>query len=124
MKKKILSLLLIVMLCCSAIYIFAGCEGNGTNSVGKLTCESNSADSPWLYELNVEGFVSVQDEVVKNGHGSAMFKYPGGPEGGISLDDMIKNGCAISGLNTREAHTGTMTITYLMYTCLIYYSVA
>lgn len=126
MKKRFLSLLLIAMLCCSAIYIFAGCEGNEVDEIqvdGTLTFTVQSAES-------VAG-LSINEQVLLGNASSVTLKLKSGEnfsngQSSVSLAEILaKNGGgSASGLATlTKAGSGTLSVSYDGYTCQIPYTI-
>ena len=130
MKKKFLSLLLIAMLCCSAIYIFAGCQGYDADELvvtgETLTFSKQSAES-------IAGLSINEQVLLASNVGSITLSLKSGGsfsngETSVTLQQILDKkqlgGGAASGLTdlTKEG-SGTLSITYEGYTCQIPYTI-
>lgn len=123
MKKRFLTLLLLLTICCTALS-FAGCyEGhevaemtcNGTFSYTQMTQAEFSAQN--LEELACSG----ENGNVQLQLASGEFNKTGEPS--ITLSAAVADGATITGLDTTKVGTFTMTISYDGYTCEAEYTV-
>ena len=127
MKKKLLSFLLIVMLCCSAVYIFAGCSGNNVNEPGTMSLVT---EETWTFKVDENAGTKSNKQILTekgsaNNQASKEFKIKISDDNEeiISLGTMLQKGASVTGLDITRVHEGTLTITYGEYTCRVSYSV-
>lgn len=122
MKKKLLSLLLIVMLCCSAVYIFAGCKGGDMSEVGEMTL--TNANTVWEFKVDKSAANKSNVEILKDNTAAlaTTFKVPNVGDS-VPLSDMIEK-VSVTGLDITTAHKGIVTISYEgYYSCTVPYNV-
>ncbi len=132
MKKKFLTFALILMVCCSAIFIMAGCDGEPTY---KLSCNIGTELDPIPFALNADADMTNRNErndIIIAGLTSAGAVFnliENAKDEGMSVPNQLPindviNGGSVLGFSVNAPGTFKMTVTYQGYSCYIYYTVA
>lgn len=129
MKKKFLTFALILMVCCSAIFIMAGCGNNGPTYT--LSCSVGSEDAPIPFTLIADADMTNRNErnyIIIAGLTSAnaefnLIENARDEKHQVAINDVI-NGGSVSGFSVKAPGKFKMTVTYQGCSCFIYYTVA
>ncbi len=123
MKKRLFSLVLTAILCCSAIFVLAAC-----GEAPKLTCNTGmTEDTAWNYQQKTsEEWDNMTDKEREDFIvlGSAGAEFTLGDETGMSLADMLAKNGVLSGFSPTTKGTHSMRVSYGGQSCVIYYKVA
>ena len=123
MKKRLFSIVLTAILCCSAIFVLAAC-----GEAPKLTCTTGmTEDTAWNYQQKTsEEWDNMtkkeRDDFIILGSAGAQFSL--GDETGMTLADLLVKGGSLSGFSPYTKGTHSMTVSYGGQRCVIYYKVA
>lgn len=120
MKNRILSLLIIAVLCCSALCLFAGCEG--VEGDYALVYDS-TADITFTLDENFSEKSETEIRTLLTSKITGKFIYTGNTEG-VTLNQILTGGGSVNGFDLSRAGNFSLRITYQGYTCSLAYTVA